>query len=143
MSPKLAAQDRPVLVTAAIIREGDQILIAQRKSDTPIEPGKWEFPGGKVEHGEHPQDCLVREIKEELNLDIRVEKLFDMASHVYTANEGAVHIVLLAYFCTRLGGELKPLDVKDVRWIPVRDLTRYEYAAADVPLVERLYGELT
>src|SRR4051812_17953690 len=67
--------EKPLLVTAAIIRDGDRILIAQRLPDSFIEPSLWEFPGGKVEFTEDPIDCLKREIIEELGIEITVDEL--------------------------------------------------------------------
>ena len=72
----------PVNVTAAIILretpEGTRVLLARRKLDTLLEPGKWEFPGGKLEPLEHPKACLKREISEELGLEIEVGEIFSV-----------------------------------------------------------------
>lgn len=131
-------QPKPVLVTAAIIRDQNRILIAQRKADSLVAAGKWEFPGGKVEHGEHPETCLIREIKEELDLEIEVERLFDVASHVYQTPKGPLHIVLICYFCKRVAGQARKVDVQDVRWVTLNELPSFVYAEADVPLVNKL-----
>lgn len=129
----------PLLVTAALVREGDRLLIAQRKQNASGGSCKWEFPGGKVEYTEHPEESLVREIKEELNLEIDIERFYDMVSHVYELDDGGrLHVVLLFYLCTKRGGDLEVLDAADARWIEVGELRSYDFAAADVPVVERI-----
>jgi 8-oxo-dGTP diphosphatase len=131
----------PLLVTAAIIRKGSdanasgEFLIARRKFDAKAGAGLWEFPGGKVEFGEHPEACLVREIREELNLEVAIDRFFDIASHVYS---GGPHVILLCYICRVIGGELALLEVADSAWIRTEDLASFDFAPADLPLVERL-----
>jgi 8-oxo-dGTP diphosphatase len=129
---------KPILVTAAAIVRQDLVLIARRRLDSSSEPGKWEFPGGKVEFGEHPEACLVREIKEELNLEIAVDKFFELASHVDTPN--GRHVILLCYFCRLVRpegqGEMKLLEVADARWVSRLQLDEFDFAAADIPLVK-------
>lgn len=131
----------PLLVAAAIIHDGQRFLIAQRQADSKLEAGKWEFPGGKIEFGEHPSACLVREIKEELNLDIEVERFFDLVSHVYDVPPIKAHVVILAYMTRVTGGEMKFLEVADAHWIDRTELANYQFAAADIPLVARLLRE--
>jgi 8-oxo-dGTP diphosphatase len=132
---KAAEKRGPILVTAAVIRRGKKILIAQRKSDSKVEPLKWEFPGGKLEHGESPEQCLAREIKEELNLKIKVGELIGISSHVYKQK---MHIVLLCYMCKFKTGQLKCLDVEDAKWISPREMKSYRFAAADIPLLNEV-----
>lgn len=131
----------PTLVTAAIIRDGPRLLIAKRKPDAKIEAGKWEFPGGKVDYGEHPEAGLIREIKEELNLDIAVDRFFAHVSHVYNHRDGPMHIVLLCYLCHMTGGKLECLDVAEAKWITLDELSDYEFAVADHPFVTKLKQE--
>ena len=131
----------PLLVVAAMITSGSgedlRILIAQRRFEDRIEPGKWEFPGGKVEFGESPQMALRREIKEELDLEIEVGEFLGLVSHVYERPEKSTHVLLLCYICRWTGGELKHLAVHDSKWIRPNEIGHYEYAAADLPLVAR------
>lgn len=131
----------PLLVVAAIIRDGDRILISQRPAGSRLEGGKWEFPGGKVEFAEHPEDCLRREIREELDLEVEVESFFDLVSHVYEGDGIKAHVVILAYLARVIGGELKFLEVADARWIERVNLRDYDFARADLPFIERLLGE--
>jgi 8-oxo-dGTP diphosphatase len=122
----------PLVVTAAVIKRGKNILIAQRKNDSSVEGLKWEFPGGKLEHGETPEACLKREIKEELGLKIEVGSLIGISSHVY---HGQVHIVLLCYLCNLKSGRVQFLEVAQAKWVQAKDFRRYDFALADVPLL--------
>lgn len=118
-----------------------RILIARRKLSSPFEGGKWEFPGGKVEFQESPEACLVREIKEELDLDIEVASLFDVSSHVYRSGERVLHVVLLCFEARVLNDsheKMRAIDVEEARWVSVSELGDYEFAGADVPFVEKL-----
>jgi 8-oxo-dGTP diphosphatase len=133
-SPKSA----PLLVTAAVIFRGGEFLISQRRQSDRVEPGRWEFPGGKVEFSEDPKSCLVREIREELNLEIAVGELLDVSSHVYELSDRRLHVVLLCYLCTLVGGELKNLAVDDARWITIDEIDGFTFAAADIQLVNAL-----
>ena len=72
----------PLLVTAAIIEHEGKILLAKRKPDAPY-PLMWEFPGGKLEPLEDPRDCIVREVLEELGIDVKVERVYDVIYHRY------------------------------------------------------------
>lgn len=131
-------------VTAAIILretpEGTRVLIARRKLDTSLEPGKWEFPGGKLESQEHPEACLAREIREELALEIEVGEIFDVASHLYETPQGPVHILLLCYWARASSADFKLVDVLDARWVSPSELGDFDYAAADVATVDKLRG---
>ncbi|MBU0527662.1 (deoxy)nucleoside triphosphate pyrophosphohydrolase [Candidatus Micrarchaeota archaeon] len=124
-----------VLVTAAIIQKDDKFLIAQRKADSTFEAGKWEFPGGKVEFLEHPEQSLHREILEELNITIKIHGIFEVASHVYGKDH---HVVVLAFLARFHSGELKNLDVQDSRWVTLEELKTYSFAAADIPILDKL-----
>jgi 8-oxo-dGTP diphosphatase len=142
-SPTESEKPKPLLVTAAVIFDGSKFLISQRRRTDKVEPGLWEFPGGKVEFGEDPKTGLKREILEELNLEISVGELLDVASHVYRLPEKQLHVVLLCYLCRVTGGELKNLAVEDAHWITVDLLSAYRFAAADIPLVRALEGYIS
>jgi len=132
----------PVLVASAIIHEGERFLISRRLPDAKIEAGKWEFPGGKVEFGEHPEDCLQREIREELNLDIEIESFYQVVSHIYSLSPKPTHIVLLCYLARVTSGELKFLEVAEAKWIDRAEFRNYDFAVADIPVVDRLLGKV-
>ncbi|HLN63507.1 MAG TPA: (deoxy)nucleoside triphosphate pyrophosphohydrolase [Symbiobacteriaceae bacterium] len=123
-------------VTAAVIRQNGQILIAQRKADA-HQGQLWEFPGGKVQFGERPEEGLRREILEELGMAIWVDELFAVESHVY----GDRHILLLVYLCTpEPGQQPKVIDVGDFAWVTPAEMNGYQFAPADVPIVAKLQG---
>ena len=120
-------------VTAAIIIDKNKILIAQRGANEKL-AGKWEFPGVKIELGETPQECLKREIKEELEVDIAVGNYLGESIYTYPNGE----IKLIAYFATILEGDIK-LSVHDkVEWITISQIDKYDFAPADIPFIEKL-----
>lgn len=121
------------MVTAALIREEDRILIAQRGRSKRF-GWKWEFPGGKVRKDETPEDCLRREIKEELNLEIEVENHFCTTHHQYPD----LHIELVAFWCSIVGGKLKLADHEEVRWVTVEEMNQYIFVEADLNLITAL-----
>jgi len=124
-------------VSAAIIVNGDKILIAQRGPKYKLE-FKWEFPGGGIEDGETPEECIVREIFEELNIKIRVDKFFDQSFYEYPHAQ----ILLLAYIATWVSGEITLNDEHiGYRWVTVEELADYDFSPADIPLVQKLRDE--
>lgn len=124
-------------VAAAIIaNERGQLLIARRRMGK-SQQGLWEFPGGKLEPGESPEACLVRELREEMNIAIAPYARFGENEHDY----GAVQIRLMAYLANDLHGEIRLVDHDAYRWIKREELAAFEWAAADVPFVERLTGK--
>lgn len=124
---------QPLIVTAAIICRDGEILIT-RRPEGKRQGGLWEFPGGKLEGGESPADCLCREIREELDLAIRVEAIFDVVHHRY--DWGA--ILLLAYRCTPLSTTIRNLQVAEHRWVGPAALGGFPFLAADEPLIAKL-----
>ena len=120
-------------VTAAIILRDKAILIAQRAQGQNLAT-KWEFPGGKVESGETPQQCLKREIKEELNLDIEVLDFF--AESIYTYDRGTIK--LMSFWCKWLSGDMTLNVHSRVEWVNLHELDLYDYSPADIPFVEKL-----
>ncbi|MCX7694166.1 MAG: (deoxy)nucleoside triphosphate pyrophosphohydrolase [Caloramator sp.] len=122
-----------IIVTAAVIENEGKILITQRKK------GKkggllWEFPGGKLEEGETPEECIIREIKEELNIDIEVIDIFDVVFHRYTE----FNMLMLVYRCRLKGGEITAKEVEDFRWVTPLELNDYNFLEADVGVVEKI-----
>lgn len=122
-----------LIVTCAIIIRERKILICQRSSTMNL-PLKWEFPGGKVEPGEDDAATIVREIKEELHLDIEVVKRLEPVEHDYPA----FRIRLVPFIANVVGGELRLEEHADANWVAVDDLDQYDWAPADVPIVELL-----
>jgi 8-oxo-dGTP diphosphatase len=118
----------PLHVVGAAITRGHQCLIAQRGPHTTL-PGKWEFPGGKVEPGESPAAALAREIAEELGLKIQVERLLANG----TASVGARVIALDVYAASITAGSVVLREHAQIAWVTADDLSTYDWAEADVP----------
>lgn len=126
-----------LIVTAAIIQHNKHILIAQRKENVD-QPLKWEFPGGKLEPGESPEQCLAREIQEELGLSIEVMKIYYVISHNYSDRQ----IILLCYLCRLIAGTAQALDCRDFKWVLAGELHLYDFAEADKPVVSNLQADI-
>jgi len=123
-------------VTAAIIKDENRLLIAKRHSKDPL-GGKWEFPGGKIEPGETPQECLVREIKEELGVEVKIGPFYD--DNVYSTQDHNIH--LLFYWAKIINGEVIPVVHDDLKWTTIEELANFDFAPADIPIVKRLMKE--
>ncbi|MGN6517438.1 MAG: (deoxy)nucleoside triphosphate pyrophosphohydrolase [Rhizomicrobium sp.] len=124
-----------LVVACALIDADGRVLIAQRPPGKAM-AGLWEFPGGKIETGERPEDSLIRELKEELGITVREPCLapFTFASHSYTD----FHLLMPLYVCRRWEGTAQPLEHAALKWARPRDLTQYPMPAADLPLIPRL-----
>ena len=124
------------LVTAAIIRDGENILVVRRGPKEKL-AGFWEFPGGKVEHPETLQECLERELFEELDIATKVTDVIAVSD--YTYENGAIKLVALE--AEILHGEIS-LSVHDkLRWLPARDILDLKLAPADIPIARALLEE--
>lgn len=120
-------------VAAAVIKQGDKILICQRARDDDFAL-LWEFPGGKLEEGETPEQCIIREITEELGLDIRVNNIIAVTRH----NDGAQDVHFTFYEADIIQGILT-LNVHETAiWAPLDTLAEYDFMRADLPVVELL-----
>jgi 8-oxo-dGTP diphosphatase len=121
-------------VVAALILRGDEVLICQRRPDQPMAL-KWEFPGGKIEPGETPEQALVRELDEELGIDADIGYHVARIRHTYRSG-GAVDLQFFAVHSFR--GEIANRIFHDLRWVPLRELTTYDFLAADRDLIRDL-----
>ncbi len=127
---------RTVLVAACALIDADgRVLIAQRP------PGKamaalWEFPGGKVEADERPEEALIRELREELGISVKEDCLapFTFASHSYAD----FHLLMLLYLCRRWEGMPTSIEHSAIKWVRTRDLRDYPMPPADLPLIPML-----
>lgn len=126
----------PLIVTAAIISHDGRILLTQRKPDAPY-PLLWEFPGGKLEPEEHPEACIVREVREELAMEVAVEGIYEVVYHRYPERP----VMVLAYLCSWIGGELRELEVAGHCWALPHEVPRFDLLPADIPLAERIARE--
>lgn len=122
-------------VVAAIIRRNDRILATQRGYGE-FKDG-WEFPGGKTERGETPQQALVREIKEELKSEIRVGKKLCTVEYDYPK----FHLTMHCFWCDLLDGEPVLLEHEAARWLTTDELNSVDWLPADVQVVEAILAE--
>lgn len=125
--------ESPTLVAAAVIVAGDRVLLTQRKGGTHL-AGRWEFPGGKLEPGESPEDALVREIREEIGVKVRVGDVLDVTFWRYPTKD----VLLMFYRCEITSGEVRDLEVAAHAWVTRDELDGYEFPPADERVVTKL-----
>ena len=129
--------DPPILLVAAVaLVDGDgRVLIARRPEGKPM-AGLWEFPGGKVAPGETPEEALIRELSEELDIDVTENCLapFTFASHRYDD----FHLLMPLYVCRVWNGSVRPQEGQAVKWVRPMRLGDYPMPPADRPLVAML-----
>lgn len=106
------------------------MLACQRKGESD-HPFEWEFPGGKIEQGETAEQCIIREIKEELDIEISVEKMLKAVDFDYPNKR----ITLIPFLCKRLSGLPKALDHNDLKWIDIGSYDELKWAEADKKLI--------
>ena len=121
------------VVVAAAIRKNGRYLMGKRPPHSML-AGLWEFPGGKVEAGESHQQALMREIREELGIDVEVGDLITSVDHAYSHLTVTIHL----YQCLHVKGKPKPLYHSEIKWIPRSHLTRYALPAANIKFLEYL-----
>jgi len=122
-----------VEVSAALIFRHGKLLITQRQAQAHL-GGLWEFPGGKRESGETFEQCLVREIREELGVEISVGELFAEVAHDYPEKS----VQLKFFVCQLLAGEPQPLGCAGFRWVDKTELAGFDFPAADAQLLGKL-----
>ena len=121
------------IVTAAVIERSGRILIARRKKGDRME-GKWEFPGGKLEGNESPEECLCRELHEEFGIEAEIGDFLLSSPYEYSH----LKIELLAFRATYISGDFNLNDHDEIRWVLPSELGRYDLAGADVPVADIL-----
>lgn len=125
-----------IVVSAGIVVRDGKIMLCRRR------PGgsmglKWEFPGGKLESGESPQQALERELREELAVETRTGRIFD----VRYESSGDRSLLLLFFRSELLSGEPQPIECSAIDWVRPADLTRYDLAPSDLEVARRLAAE--
>lgn len=118
-------------VTCAIIVENQKVLCVQRSEKMSL-PLKWELPGGKVELNETPEECLIREIQEELGIMIEIKKKLDNNVHRYSKN---LTINLIPFLCQIQEGNLTLKEHRQGKWLEKSQLEDLDWAEADIPIV--------
>ena len=120
-----------IQVTCAIVERSGKVLIT-RRSARMSQPLLWEFPGGKIEAGESEEGCLIREIKEELNLDIICRERLTSCTYSYPDKT----IELIPFVCSLAGGAIRLLEHDSFKWVVPDELISYNWCPADIPVVE-------
>jgi mutator protein MutT len=137
MDPDSARNGPIVPVCAAVIVRGGRVLVARRKKGL-IGQGRWEFPGGKLNIGEDPRECLARELEEELGVRARVNRIYDVVNHT----QGARNVLVIFYRVTIPEGEVVSRDHDQVLWAGPEELRRLDFLEADRRTAGRLIEEL-
>lgn len=124
-----------LVVAVALIDADGRVLISQRPVGKSL-AGLWEFPGGKIEDGERPETALIRELKEELGIDVAESCLAPLtfASHAYDD----FHLMMPLYVCRRWKGEVAALEGQAIKWVRPRALRDHAMPPADLPLIPHL-----
>ena len=127
---------KTVLVAAcALIDTDGRVLLAQRPPGKSM-AGLWEFPGGKVESGERPEESLIRELKEELGITVREECLAPLTFASYAYDD--FHLLMPLYICRRWEGDVIAREGQNLTWVRANKLRDYEMPPADIPLIPHL-----
>lgn len=123
----------PIVVAAAVVIRDGRVLLTRRAEGQHL-AGMWEFPGGKLENGESPEQALVRECREECGIDIDVGEILDVTHHRFPEKD----VLLLFYRCALRAGDVRHLQVADHAWVAPAELDRYSLPPADGPVVARI-----
>ena len=123
------------MVAAALVDADDRVLIAKRPEGKQL-AGLWEFPGGKLDAGERPEDALIRELREELGIAVKPPCLAPLAfaSHAYDD----FHLLMPLYVCRRWEGFAQPREGQALKWVKAKALRDYPMPPADEPLIPHL-----
>lgn len=127
---------KSIEVVAAIITQKNKIFATQRGYGK--WKGKWEFPGGKIELGETKEEALKREIREELDTEIKINALMQTVEYNYPE----FHLILHCFLCEVVQGNLVLLEHQDAKWLTVSELDTIDWLPADLPIIKRLKEEL-
>ncbi len=124
-----------LVVAAALIDADGRVLLSQRPKGKAL-VGLWEFPGGKIDANERPEDALIRELREELGIVVKTPCLAPLtfASHAYED----FHLLMQLYVCRKWEGMAEPLDGQALKWVRPKDMRAYPMPPADEPLIPHL-----
>lgn len=123
---------KTINVVAALIRDGKRVFATARGYGN--YKGWWEFPGGKVEPGESPEDALVREIREELDSEISVDEYISTIEHDYPE----FHLSMRCYWCSLTTGDLVLKEAEDAKWLDVDTIDSVKWLPADITLIDEI-----
>jgi 8-oxo-dGTP diphosphatase len=120
------------VVACALIDVDGKVLINKRPAGKEYE-GFWEFPGGKIEHQETPELALIRELREELSIDVESSCVAPLTFNTHDYDN--FYLILLLYVCRKWNGVITPMEGQDISWVKVKDIAKYNILPADVPLI--------
>ena len=123
---------KTINVVAALIRDGKRVFATARGYGN--YKGWWEFPGGKVEPGESPEDALAREIREELDSEISVDEYISTIEHDYPE----FHLSMRCYWCSLTTGDLVLKEAEDAKWLDVDTIDSVKWLPADITLIDEI-----
>ena len=123
---------KTINVVAALIRDGKRVFATARGYGN--YKGWWEFPGGKVEPGESPEEALVREIREELDSEISVDEYISTIEHDYPE----FHLSMRCYWCSLISGDLVLKEAEDAKWLDVETIDSVKWLPADITLIDEI-----
>ena len=123
---------KTIRVVAAVIKKDNRIFCTQRGYGD--FKGGWEFPGGKIEEGESPQEALVREIKEELDVEIKVGELIKTVEYDYPT----FHLSMDCFWCELVSGEIELKEHEDAKWLDKSNIDSVEWLPADLDLINEM-----
>lgn len=129
---------KEINVVGAVVVNNGKVLSARRSPSMSL-AGLWEFPGGKIEPGETPQDALTREMREELLCSVEVGEQVESTRHEYEFG----FVTLTTFYSTIDEGEPRLTEHSEIRWIPAAELDSVEWAPADVPAVEKIMRDFS
>jgi mutator protein MutT len=133
MSQDPVSLPHKIIGVAVIWNDRRQILIDKRRHNGDM-GGLWEFPGGKIEPGETVEECIAREIQEELGIKIEVGDRLITINHTYPNFQ----VTLIVHHCHHLKGEPQPIECSEVRWVELSDLEKYAFPEANIQIIEAL-----
>ena len=123
----------PVVVAAAVLIDQGRVLLTRRLDGRHL-AGMWEFPGGKLEPGESPEDAVVRECAEECGIEVEVVDILDVTHHRYPEKD----VLLLFYRCRLVAGEVQHRQVADHAWVAPSELDEFTLPPGDARIVQRI-----
>jgi A/G-specific adenine glycosylase len=121
-------------IGVAVIRDDRGLILIDRRPENGLLGGLWEFPGGKIEPGETVEECIRREIKEEIDIEVEVIDHLIAIDHAYTH----FRVNLQVYNCRYLSGEPKAIECEEIRWVSLEEIEKYPFPKANIQIIEAL-----